>query len=239
MNSKLRSSLVFSAALAAAVMLAASPASAQPEEPELEPEPEPEPEAQPAEPQANNQPASSVGGGTDHDQTIGAWGIQVTSGMEFTIPGPLMPTVVSLPVIGVRRWNSSGTGWEAGALLSIDRDGAADATDMMFGGSFGFLKTLGVYEHMVVFGEPQAVAVVVVPDGGDTGFLVDARLNVGVEVRLGFLGLPRLGMTAKIAAGVTLLNDGNDTSVFFGTMGSENGSIEGLLDGTVGFVFYM
>jgi hypothetical protein len=142
-------------------------------------------------------------------------------------------------MLGVRKWGSRDTGWEAGGTIVFFNDGAAEATNIAFGGTFGYMRTLGVYSHMSVFWEPQGTVLVLIPDGGDTAFSLEGLFNLGTEVRLGMLGLPRIGLTAKLGAGLRVENDGTNTNLFFGTEGGLNNSVDGLLNGTIGFVFYM
>ncbi len=192
--------------------------------------------------EANAAPAASATAGTtDHDGTVGAWGFQVADAPAFAPLG----AGVTLPMVGVRRWGSRDTGLEAGALFMFTQQGAdPQPSTTAFGGTFGYLRAFGIYKHMSVFWEPQASLLVVVTNDGVAGtddptqMLLDGRFNLGTEVRLGFLGLPNLGMTAKLSAGLTLVNDGNSTNFFIGSEGGVASSVRGLLETSVGFVWY-
>lgn len=179
--------------------------------------------------------ATAAPGTTDHDQTIGAMGFEITS-----IESAFGATV---PMLGIRKWSSRTSGWELGATVTLANN-ADDSSDVIFGASFGLLGTLGIYKHMVVFWEPTGTLLVVTRDDGndltdeDPMFLVDARFSVGAEIRLGGLGLPRIGMTTRISAGARIVHDGDNTAFVIGNMGGAATSFDGLLAATVGFVFY-
>jgi hypothetical protein len=180
-------------------------------------------------------------GGSDHQLTVGHWGAEVVA---LAIGGFTPQTPAVIPMLGVRKWTSETSGWEAGVALAFISDGGDPAqTTLWAGGSFGFMKTLGVMKHMVVFWEPQGTLLIVVPNDGIDGtddqtvFVLDGRFNLGTEVRLGMVGLPHLGMTARISAGLQMLAAEN-TAFFIGTQGGLQNSVRGLLEGDVGFVFY-
>lgn len=183
---------------------------------------------------------------TDHDLTVGSWGFQVAA-LEATGALPASsssPVGNVIPFVGVRRWFTRNTGLEAGLTVLFVQDGQdaplSDTSAVAFGATVGLLKSLGVFQHMTVFWEPQAAVLVVLPDsssGVDEQFTLDARLNIGAEIRLGMIGLERLGLTTRIAAGFRLTNDGN-TDLFVGTIGGVSNSVKSLLESTLGFVFY-
>ncbi len=183
----------------------------------------------------------TVQGDSDHAQTIGAWGFQVTGVDSAQVP----PAPEVLPMLGVRRW--SGTrGWEAGVTAAYVRDGQpeplGDTSAFVMGGTFGYLWALGIYKHMNVFWEPQGTFLFAIPDedsGAEEAVIIEGRVNVGTEVRLGMFGLPRIGLTAKIGAGVRVVSQG-DTDLELGTtLDPIANSVRGLLQTSVGFVFYM
>ncbi len=185
-------------------------------------------------------------GGSDFDQTLGAWGFEVVAQqLPPGLVGAATPAII--PLLGVRTWSSREGGWEAGAALAFRRESEAgvDASALYLGGTFGLIRALGVYDHLAVFWEPQGTLLVLVPDDGidgtdnDPGFFAEARVSVGAEVRLGFIGLERIGLTTKLGAGLQVLNDGSDTDFAVGTLGGVANSVEGLLETNVGFVFYM
>jgi hypothetical protein len=189
--------------------------------------------------------ATASAGGSDHAQTVGAWGFQLVVNESLGLNGANQ----TVPLLGVRRWVAPDTGWEAGAALIYAKqdNGAVSPQLIAIGGTFGWMRTLGIHEHMVVFWEPQGTVLVGIPDDDnaatddENSFAVEARFNVGTEVRLGALGLPRLGLTAKLGAGLRVADDGNGTDISFGSIfgSGQNNSVEGLLDGAIGFVFYM
>lgn len=236
--------------LTAVLLLLAHPAFAQPadeplggEDDVLYGEPEPAADTLPVPRVASSAAAVSIAstGSTDHDGTMDAWGFQIVNAPEFTPLG----AGVTLPVLGVRRWYERDTGFEAGALFMFAQEGAdPEPSTTAFGGTFGYMRAIGIYDHMAVFWEPQATLLVVVNNDGVDGtddptqLLLDGRFNIGTEVRLGFFGLPHLGMTAKLSAGLSLLNDGNNTDFFIGTQGGVASSVRGLLETSVGFVWY-
>ncbi len=194
-------------------------------------------------------------GVSDHEQTIGAWGFQVTSLKTLAeLAGEPIVALPNFPAAGVRRWNG-GTGWEAGGTVAVLSDAdprmepgdpmADRTTEILLGGSFGLLRSLGVHQHMVVFWEPEVRFWIRLPGGVDEigdplslQYSLSTVVSVGTEIRLGILGLPRLGMTAKISGGLSIVDDGNGLNFALLGGAAENSGLTGLLGGAVGFVFY-
>ncbi len=165
-------------------------------------------------------------GQDDHDQIVGGWGFELMD----------LGSVNDALAVGVRRWGSPGSGWEAGVSLAINSaDGDAS---FGIGGQFGYLLGISQFKHLVVFFEPDVGLGVFAPDGGDMEIRLAARASLGAEVQLGMIGLTELALTARVSAGLTLANDGGSTTFFIGTLGGQNTSARGLLEGTIGFVVY-
>lgn len=183
---------------------------------------------------ASNGGSTTMGG--DFGQTDGVWGFQVSAVQP--IPVGLFAGA-TLPLVGVRKWTGDA-GIEAGATLALFRDGASEDMDVLVGVHAGMLKAFGIYDHMAVFWEPEVQFFFLAPgaDGVDPAWAVNLLANVGTEVRLGVLGLPRIGVTAKLGGGITLGDDGSgfDFGLLVGT--NQQTSVRGMLEGTVGFVFY-
>jgi hypothetical protein len=162
----------------------------------------------------------------DHQQIVGGWGFQV---MDL---GHVNETLA----IGVRHWGSAASGWEAGVSLAVNS--VAGEASFGAGGQFGYLMGLSQYKHLVVFFEPDVGLGLFSPDHGDKQIRLTVRGNLGAEVQLGMIGLAQLALTARVCAGLTASNDGKDTSFFVGTLGGQNTSARGLIEGAIGFVVY-
>ena len=164
----------------------------------------------------------------DHEAVVGMWGVAVAD----------VTGIFQQPGLSVRRWGSPGRGWEAGLSLLIVNE--SDATDFGVGAMFGYLVALSTFDHMVVFMEPEGGLSVFKPDSQDSLFTFRARMSLGAEIQLGMMGLPQLAVTTRVSAGVDVTNDSDsgDTRLRLGTFGSENNSVRGVLEGTLGFVFY-
>jgi hypothetical protein len=178
---------------------------------------------------------------TDHFETLGSFGWQIGL-TEVTDSETGAPATV--PFIGIRRWTSR-MGYEiaigANYLRENDETTGMANSAVVLGGTYGFLYALGIHRHMTVFVEPQGTFMMVVPDDDSAAkntYLTDARCNIGAEIRLGMIGLPQIGLTAKFAAGVRFSNQGK-TDVFLGTTDDAATGIKGLLQSKVGFIFYM
>ena len=95
-----------------------------------------------------------------------------------------------------------------------------DSSLFILGGTFGWMKTIGVYEHNdYLLGAGRRPARVHSRHAGmdDVAWAIQAKFSVGAELRLGMIGLPRIGLTTKISAGLQLTNDGNNTDIAIGT----------------------
>ncbi len=165
-------------------------------------------------------------GPSDHSQVIDSIGFQVVEDASTQ----------SGPTLGFRRWGSPQSGWEAGISLRLENDG--DNTNFGIGGMYGYLAEITTHEHIVVFFEPSAGLYVFVPQDQDALFSFNVRASLGAEIQLGMIGLSTVALTTKLSAGFDLNNNGDSTAIQLGTVGSVNGSIDGLLTGTVGFVVY-
>ncbi|MDX2092072.1 MAG: hypothetical protein SFX73_29680 [Kofleriaceae bacterium] len=183
---------------------------------------------------------------SDFEKSGTAWGFQITSALELTTFGvdPVTgnPTLVpvTVPMIGMRKWASPSHGFELGALFRIEKDTGLDA-NIFLGGAAGYLKTFTTHRHMRTFGELLGGIGLLMQgeDGLDDSLVLFARVAIGTEVRLGMVGLPHIGLTARIGAGLQVASVGDNTEITLGTEGGENMSVRGLLEGTVGFVFYL
>ena len=202
------------------------------------------PKAPKTAPAAMTDNAPAVTTGTDHDRTVGAWGFQVVDSPTFV--AALGPDSPGLQMIGVRKWGTRTSGWEAGAIFNFTQLGAEpEPTVAVFGGTFGYLRTMGIYKHMSVFWEPQASIVLVAPNDGVDGtddptqLLLQGKFSIGAEVRLGWFGIPELGVTAKISGGLEIANNGDESDFSIGTQGGFANSIRGLVRTGVGFVYYI
>jgi hypothetical protein len=186
-------------------------------------------------------------GGTAHDATVGDWGFQIT-GTEAQIvfaddgTGGVTIATAALPLIGVRKWGTRDTGWEAGGTLAFTSFGGPEAKQLLFGGTFGYMKAIGIHKSMVVYWEPQGTFLMNLPDsmGVDdpTLWQLAVDFNIGMEARLTFFGFERVGFTAKLGAGFVVQDVGDDINFGFST-GALQSSLSGLLSGSIGFVWYM
>ena len=175
---------------------------------------------------------------SDHGQTVGHWGLQVAGVGQAAA---LIGNAVSVPFLGVRKWYEEGKGFEAGVALGFDLDGQADTSTISFGVTGGWMRAISIHKHLAIFWEPQVTMFLVVPDddtGFETEFSLDGRMNIGGEFRLGFIGLPEVGLTTKLSAGLQISHNG-ETDFFLGTLGGQANSLRGLFESTIGFVLYL
>lgn len=163
---------------------------------------------------------------SDHEQIVGAWGFHIVD----------VANITTAPAIGLRRWGSIDGGWEAGVAFMVVN--VEEVTDVGLGGSFGYMIGLATYQHLTVFVEPEGGVYFFIPDGGDTMFMFNARASFGAEINLGLLELTHIALTTKVSMGLDILNDGSNTTMTLGTIGSENNGLRSVVEGTLGFVVY-
>ena len=165
------------------------------------------------------------GGDSEGYEAEGSFGIGLFGLAELPLPGNTkFPTTLPGPVIGGRYWFTEGVGLEVGLALSLRwRTDAATASDGTAGEESSSAWGLGLVAGVpIAVHRGQDYALLLIPylgigtasatDGSAfegeaddiflSGFLLELGLKAGVEMRMGALGLPGLGL--QFAAGVRL-----------------------------------
>jgi hypothetical protein len=155
---------------------------------------------------------------TDHDQVVGAWGVEArriatlqrTLGQEL---GCEMACPVDLNALSLRRWASRDYAWSLGLALGLgggsSRRGGRTATWDTYLGvgptvSAAFL--LANWKHLAVSFGPQIDLLYFMPSGrGSKTFLANVRGVFEGEVHLGMLGLPSASVAVTSGLQATVL----------------------------------
>lgn len=162
------------------------------------------------------------GGGTDHDQVVGLWGVEVKQiGVGYATPDLTCKDDgcrVQLNALGVRRWVSDRYAWTAGLVLAFGGGGERRTVngvkqsltrDTYFGvgPSVGAVFMLREWRHLTVNLNPQVDFVYFAPSSsGRKTMFVNAGAVVEAELHLGMIGVPALslGTSAGLMANLRL-----------------------------------
>jgi hypothetical protein len=171
---------------------------------------------------------SEPSGLTDHELVIGAFGFQVISTQ--------LDSLVDLNLIGVRYWILKNVGLDigGGVLLHQPRGDADFQAGVAV--AVGVPLAVKAYKHLCLYIEPKLDFGLWRPMEDSTPWRFDLGGFVGAEVSLGWIGIPRLSFLAELGAGLTVVNDGDESDVSFGTKVGH--TFPWMFDGNVGVVYY-
>jgi hypothetical protein len=157
-------------------------------------------------------PPAAAPGSSDHNEVVGAIGIQIAASTPLT-GGP------SANAIGVRYWMNEKLGIDGGFALTLDHNSppAGDGTTQVgFGLVGGVPMALGIYKHITTFFEPTLDFFLAKPNVGDTQFAVELLGSLGFELQLGYVEASRVSLQMRIGGGLRVTSAGN-TDVNFST----------------------
>lgn len=171
---------------------------------------------------------SEPSGTTDHELVVNAWGFQVISQQ--------LDPKVNLNIIGVRHWvsESIGVDFGGGILVNIPNgNGAVQA-----GGAFmvGVPLAIRDYKHLTLYFEPKVDFGIWRAAKGSAPWRLDLGGYAGMEVSLGWIGIPRLAFLADLGVALTVVNDGNQFATRFGTRTGK--TFPWMFSGSVGVIYY-
>jgi hypothetical protein len=138
--------------------------------------------------------------------------------------------------IGMRLWLTETIALDPGIGFLIRRD-KTEAVTVGFGMFFGLPIALGNYKHFVPILRPRLdLGVNHIGGTTTTAFRFGLGCDVGAEIHLGFIDLPRVSLTALIGLGFIGDIDGG-TFIYFGTAGN-NDSFWGLFNSSIAVTYY-
>jgi len=204
-------------------------------EPE-QPAPPPPPPPPPPTPEA---PRGMVAlGPSDHQEVMGAIGLQIARSFALAPAGT--DVVTGVTNVGVRYWFNEKLGVDAGLGLAISHvsDGGS-ATGIGFGLNAGVPMAIGIYKHITTFFEPSLDFFLIKSntDNNNTLFDFDVLGSLGFEWQLGWVEASRISLILRLGAGINLISDGTTTQITFATGGGS--SVEGLFNTTLALAFYL
>jgi len=192
----------------------------------------------PPPPPADVPHAAAPLGPSDHQEVIGAVGLEISRSISVIQPTDVTP-VGGVTNVGIRYWFNEKMGVDAGLGLSIAHtsDGNS-ATGIGFGLNAGVPIALGIYRHITTFFEPSMdFFLIKVNTDVDTFFSFDLLGSLGFEWQLGWVEASRIALLLRLGAGINLNSDGATTRVSFATGGGS--SVEGLFNTTLALAFYL